>query len=470
MIKNLFQDRDFIISVIESSYDGIYITDKNSITLYVNKAYESLTGHDRSEYIGKSMEELMTQGLMTAHITQDVIKTKKPVTVTEQLISGKSVVVTGNPIFDENENIIACVTNIRDISEIISLEKKERLSKELISLYKNKYFDPSSLDNIVCESPITVSTFNYASKVAATDSTVLLTGETGVGKEVIAKYIHINSLRKDKNYIKINCGAIPENLLESELFGYVGGAFTGADPKGKLGLFEMADNGTLFLDEIGELPFNLQAALLRVLQDGEITRVGSTESRKVDVRIIAATNRNLWEMIENKLFREDLFYRLNVISVEIPPLRERKEDIPALVEMFIKNLNKKYNCNKTASYDFLYELSQKDWPGNIRELSNYVERQFILSDSDTISSSNTKSSNISTNNSQSNDTPLKSIDAKLLNSDDYNMDKIVSIVEAELIKSALEKSDTMNDAAKLLKISQPTFSRKYNKYKQNGLL
>ena len=264
MNNTMFTNKDFILSVLENSYDGIYITDKNSVTIYVNKAYENLTGHKRSEYVGKHMDDLIKAGIMKVHITRDVIASKKSVTTREELISGKNVLVTGNPIFNNNNEIIAVVTNVRDISEIISLEKKERLAKEVISRYQKQFFDASTMRNIVCESANTISVFNFAAKVAPKDSTVLLTGETGVGKEVIAKYIHYNSLRKDSNYIKINCGAIPENLLESELFGYVGGAFTGADPNGKPGLFELADNGTLFLDEIGELPLNLQSSLLRI--------------------------------------------------------------------------------------------------------------------------------------------------------------------------------------------------------------
>ena len=265
--NNLFTNKNFILSLLESSYDGIYITDRNSVTLYVNHAYERLSGHDRSEYIGKSMTELMNSGIMKAHITKDVIRSRKPMTITEKLISGKSVLITGNPLFDDNNEVIAVMTNVRDISEIISLEKKEKLSNEIISLYKKQYFNKFDLENIVCESPNSISVFDFASKVSAKDSIVLLTGETGVGKEVVAKYIHNNSLRKDNNYIKINCGAIPKNLLESELFGYIGGAFTGADPKGKPGMFELAHRGTLFLDEISEMSLATQVRLLRTLQE-----------------------------------------------------------------------------------------------------------------------------------------------------------------------------------------------------------
>lgn len=464
----MFTSKDFILSVLENSYDGIYITDKNSITIYVNKAYENLTGHKRSEYVGKHMDDLIKAGIMKVHITRDVITSKKPVTTREELISGKNVLITGNPIFNNNNEIIAVVTNVRDISKIISLEKKERLAKEVISRYKKQFFDTSTMRNIVCESANTISVFNFAAKVAPKDSTVLLTGETGVGKEVVAKYIHYNSLRKDNNYIKINCGAIPENLLESELFGYVGGAFTGADPNGKPGLFELADNGTLFLDEIGELPLNLQSSLLRVLQDGEVTRVGSTKTRKVAVRIIAATNRNLKQMIQEKTFREDLYYRLNVISINIPPLRERRDDIPPLAELFIERLNKKYNTKKQVSDTFLLELMSMSWPGNVRELSNFVERQYILSESDILTSIHDTTNNKKNDTYQDIQNSISSAAAE--DPDSLNMDKVVSSIEAALIKTSLKKSSNTKEAAKLLGISQPTFSRKYNKYKDMHLI
>lgn len=462
----MFTNKDFVLSILENSYDGVYITDKDSITVYVNKAYENLTGHKRSEFIGKHMDDLIKSGIMKVHITGNVIAAKKSITVKEELVSGKNVLITGSPVFDDNNEIIAVVTNVRDISEIIALEKKERLAKEVISRYQKQFFDASTMKNIICESPNTISVFNFAAKVAPKDSTVLLTGETGVGKEVVAKYIHYNSLRKDNNYIKINCGAIPENLLESELFGYVGGAFTGADPNGKPGLFELADNGTLFLDEIGELPLNLQSSLLRVLQDGEVTRVGSTKTRKVAVRIIAATNRNLKQMIQEKTFREDLYYRLNVISISIPPLRERRDDIPALAELFIERLNKKYNTKKKVSDTFLLELMSMSWPGNVRELSNFVERQYILNESDTLSA-------IYSNNLQQKEPDHNYLKYSLENAIDaasFNIEKVVSSIEASLIKNALKKSKNTKEAAKLLGISQPTFSRKYNRYKNQGLL
>ena len=449
----MFANKDFVFSILENSYDGIYITNKDSITVYVNKAYENLTGHKRSEYIGKHMDDLIKSGIMKVHITGDVISSKKSITVTEELVSGKNVLITGNPIFNDQNEIIAVVTNVRDISEIISLEKKERLAKEIISRYQKQIFDTATMKNIICESSNTISVFNFAAKVAPKDSTVLLTGETGVGKEVVAKYIHYNSLRKDNNYIKINCGAIPENLLESELFGYVGGAFTGADPNGKPGLFELADNGTLFLDEIGELPLNLQSSLLRVLQDGEVTRVGSTKTKKVAVRLIAATNRNLKKMIQEKTFREDLYYRLNVVPINVPPLRERPEDILPLIHSNLEKYNNQLGENKTLEPAALAVLLHYSWPGNIRELQNIVERLILTTRDNLITEENLPVFIRTSAEAQ----PVQSMEHTSLRA---SMER----AEKEVLTRALAEYKSTRAIAKALQVSQPTIVRKLHKY------
>lgn len=460
--NDILTNKDFIISVLENSYDGIYVTDTEGLTLYVNQAYENLTERDRSEYIGKYMSSLVDSGLMKTYITKDVVATGKTITVSETLVSGKHVIITGSPIFDGTGNIMAVVTNVRDISKIFALKRKESYSNGSLSFCKNMHFNPKELNDIVCESPQTITVFNIAKKAASKNSTVLLTGETGTGKDVIAKYIHYNSACKNENYIKINCGAIPPNLIESELLGYVNGAFTGADPNGKPGIFEMAHNGTLFLDEIAELPLEMQSTFLRVIQDGEVTRIGDTITRKVNVRIIAATNRDLIQMIKDGAFRADLYYRLNVISIHVPPLRERLDDIPELAELFIRQLNEKYHEHKRASNTFLMELMSMNWPGNIRELFNFVEQQFVMSESGIIELS-----------SYTNDPSSYISDPAELPSEEtesFNINTILNSVEASAIKYALKKCRTANDAASLLGISQPTFSRKYNKYKDQGLL
>jgi transcriptional regulator with PAS, ATPase and Fis domain len=232
--------------------------------------------------------------------------------------------------------------------------------------------------DLIARSPLTIRVMEMVARVANFDVSVLITGESGVGKEVIANAMHQHSQRSKGPLIKVNCGAIPETLLESELFGYDYGAFTGARKQGKPGMFELADKGTLFLDEIGDIPFSLQGKLLRALQDHEIMRIGSVKTTPVDVRIIAATNKNLDEMVQNGSFRDDFYYRLNVVSIEVPPLRERKEDIPLFVLHFLEKMNKKHQYNKRIASQVIDAFMLYSWPGNVRELENIIERMIIM--------------------------------------------------------------------------------------------
>ena len=291
----------FLNEIIENSYDGIYITDSSGKTILVNKAYERIFGVPRSQLIGEYMKDLVTKGILSTSITQDVVEKKEVITRTQTNANNKEVFITGNPIFDEEGNVHHVITNVRDITELISLNKKLHAEIDRADLYQSQLMKESSDENIVCNSQEFSSILNIARKISRMDSTVLILGETGVGKEIVAQYIHKHSMRDDKPYIKINCGAIPQNLLESELFGYVPGAFTGASAKGKSGMFELADTGTLFLDEIGELPINLQSALLRVLQDHEVTRVGGQKSKKVS---------DIDDLALNALFHHLFCYRL----------------------------------------------------------------------------------------------------------------------------------------------------------------
>ncbi len=291
-----------------------------------------------------------------------------------------------------------------------------------------------------------------ASKVAEVDSTVLITGESGVGKEVLASYIHANSKRSDKPFIKINCGAIPVTLLESEFFGYEKGAFTGASKEGKTGIFELAHNGTLFLDEIGEIPLPLQVKLLRVLQENEFLRVGGTKLIKVNVRIIGATNKDLEQEIKKGNFREDLFYRLNVVPIHIPSLRKRKEDILPLTLFFLKQFNEKYHKNKSISHEVIESFQNYNWAGNIRELQNIIERLVVLADSDHIDIADLPSifrrHNVSEAITIHKIMPLK---------------QAISFVEKQLITMAKEKYSTTSKIAEVLGVDQSTISRKINK-------
>lgn len=441
----------FLEKAIENSFDGVFIVDNQGKVLYVNKAYEKLAQKGREFFVGRDMDELIREGLMKLYISKEVIESGRSITRSENLLSGKEVIVTSTPVFDEDGKVIAAVTNVRDISEIIRLQEENICYRESLSYNTVE-------EKIVAVSPVTKGLLHTAKKIAQRDSTVLITGETGTGKEVFADYIYTNSQRNDKPFVRINCGAISPTLIESELFGYVKGAFTGASDKGKKGAFEIADGGTIFLDEIGELPLDMQVKFLRVLQEGELTRIGAERSQQIDVRVIAATNRDLKQMVKEKTFREDLYYRISVLTLELVPLRERLEDIPDLTRLFIKQLNEKYAGQKEATPHFLEELKERAWPGNIRELSNFVEQQYVINDSDVLHDFATlkKRSSVVQPVPQENG---ETVELPLL----Y---EAVEELEKDLVLKAMKQGKTTHEAAKLLGISQPTFSRKYNKYKE----
>ena len=454
-LDSIKENELYLESIIENSWDGIYITDRDGRTLKVNRSYERITNIPKEKLIGRYMKDLVNDGFMSGYITDRVVKEKSAVTIKQKANQNQRLLITGNPIFDPSGDVDKVITNVRDISELIELEKKLEISNEMTALYRKELFGNILENNIVCNSPKFKEVLHLAGKVAAKNSTVLLLGETGAGKEVVARYIHVNSKRSGNNYLKINCGAIPPALLESELFGYVGGAFTGANPKGKIGMFALAHEGTLFLDEIGELPLGLQSALLRVLQDGVVTRIGDGKGSQVDVRIIAATNRDLDEMIQNGLFRSDLYYRLNVISITVPPLRERPEDIPGLAEIFLNELNKKYDEQKIITSDFLDALERKEWPGNVRELRNFIEKQFVISDSDILDTFLQIASPGDGSGKHNQQIVVNGL---------IPMHEAVKTVEATLIHRAMNKYHNTHKAARALEMSQPTFFRKYKEY------
>lgn len=437
---------------IENSFDGVFIVDNKGKVLYVNKAYEKLAQRGRECFVGRYMDQLIDEGLMKLYISKEVIESGKSITRAENLLSGTEVIVTSTPVFDEEEKVIAAVTNVRDISEIIRLQEENICYRE--SLRYN-----TVEDKVVAVSPVTKELLRTAKKIAQKHSTVLITGETGTGKEVFADYIFSNSQRNEKPFVRINCGAISPTLIESELFGYVKGAFTGASEKGKKGAFEIADGGTIFLDEIGELPLDMQVKFLRVLQEGELTRIGAERSQKVDVRVIAATNRNLKQMVQEKTFREDLYYRISVLTLELAPLRERIEDIPDLTRLFINQLNEKYGGQKEATSHFLEGLMERPWPGNVRELSNFVEQQYVINDSGVLHS-------FASLKKQKEAAPAAKTADQVEAAELPSLYAAVEELEKDLVLKAMKQGRTTHEAAKLLGISQPTFSRKYNKYKE----
>lgn len=447
-----------IEAIIESSYDGIYVTDGQANTIMINSAYEIMTGIKRYEVIGRNMRDLVREGFMDQSVTLKVLETGKRATLRQRLRSGKEILVTGNPVFDDRGNIIMVVTNDRDMTELIKLHQQLEHSMQIAMAYKEKFQtmqESSSFGkDFVVVSKAMYDICDLVERVSKTDATVLFYGETGVGKDRLVEEVHKLSPRYNKGVlVKINCGAIPEALLESELFGYESGAFTGAKKEGKIGLFELADEGTVFLDEVECLPLSLQPKLLRAVQDFKIVRVGGTVPKKVDVRVVCATNMDLKEMVAKNQFRADLYYRLNVVSVVVPPLRERKEDIPHLVTFFINHFNQKYKKKKFATNETMDLLLSYAWPGNVREVANVIERLSVVTDKMQIDPEDLpheiRGNNITLDISR--EIPLKEyLEAK----------------EISIIRSAIKKFGSARKAAAVLKINHSTITRKLQRYEK----
>ncbi len=377
----------------------------------------------------------------------------------QQIRGGKKILVTGNPIFNENGEIAFVVTNDRDISELDHLRGQLQEAQALAKGYSSKLSELEmkgiDLSNIIFRSEEMQRIVEMALRVATVDTTVLLLGESGVGKGMVAKLIHKHSDRNLGPFIRVDLAGIPDSLVESELFGYEKGAFTGAKPEGKPGFFELANKGTLFLDEIGEIPLSTQSKLLRFLEDHEIIRVGGTEPKEIDVRVIAATNKKIEEMVAANTFRKDLYYRLNVVPIHIPPLRERRDDILPLIFHFLEKFNESYRKKKKISPKAIETLLQYDFPGNVRELANLVERLVVVTEENHIEP---KDLPTSVSSYTSNALPAS------LSAEDASLKESLKRYETILIEKALHKYGTQREAAKALRVDQGTISRKLKKY------
>ncbi|MFT9497560.1 sigma-54 interaction domain-containing protein [Anaerosolibacter sp.] len=447
--------------ILEISEDGFLIVDKDGYIIEINHAYSKFLGLSRNDILGKHVLEIIKNSKLPKILSTGEVD----INVVHQLVEGqapnneKYTFVTRAPVKD-GDQIIAAVGQVKFSLKTMELTNKlQRLDmelqyykKELERIAGSKYF----FDNMIGRNPDFLAIKKIAQKATKNDFTVLLTGETGTGKEVFANAIHYGSIRRNKPFVRINCAAIPSELLESELFGYTEGSFTGAKRGGKKGKFELANGGTIFLDEIGDMPLSMQAKLLRVLQEKEIERVGGYETIPIDVRVIAATNQNLEDKVNNHSFREDLYYRLNVIQAKIPSLRERSEDIPYFIEYFLKKLNEKYEAKIQIDPEAIEILSHYQWPGNIRELKNIIERSFALVDDHIIRTthlppnilSNVKRHFLMTTCSSSN-----------------TLNDIMDKIEKELILSSLNKNHhNCRKTAEELGIHRSTLYKKMDKH------
>ncbi len=445
-------------------YDGIYITDGQGKTLYVNEAYTRITGIRPEEVLGKYVDELLQAGVYLNAVTPEVLKQKKQVNAMgESLRNGTKMLITGSPVFDDEGNVKKVVIIDREITDLLQMKANLEASQQQIkAVEKDKIKSALEVEHLrklhfqkklIGNSLEIRQVIKSIEQVANLDVTVLITGETGAGKEVVADEIYQTSLRKNGPFIKVNCAAIPSNLLEAELFGYAKGAFTGAASTGKTGLFELADKGTIMLDEIGDMPMELQSKLLRVIQHKEVTRIGGAKPVKLDVRILSATNCDLKELVKQGRFREDLYYRLNVFPIHIPPLRSRVADIEILVRYFMEKYNAKYSKNAVIEPRGFEMLRLYSWPGNIRELQNIIERLVIVSETGGVISNEQIGNLLNIHPSYMSELVVEEMGLK----------EIVSNIEKRAIEKALSLCGSTRKAAKVLKVDQSTIVKKAKK-------
>ncbi|MGL4452902.1 MAG: sigma 54-interacting transcriptional regulator [Sarcina sp.] len=440
--------------ILENSSELICFVDEYGKVNYVNPTYKTVFLDEGERIIGTDIFSISPNGYRA-----QCFKSKEPMRNVLHTKNGIDIISKIDPIFIDGvfKGIISTSKPVNELKDLIDkLEKSE----EELNFYKEEFLKSvNSSSNSIIGSNTSLKKIMYiCEKAALSTSTVLVRGESGTGKELIAKFIHNESKRKDKPFVRVNCAAIPENLLESELFGYEKGAFTGAI-KAKPGKFEIADGGTIFLDEIGDMPMSMQVKLLRVLQEMEIERIGALEPKKINVRVIAATNRNLEELMETNNFREDLFYRLNVLSVNLPPLRDRKSDLPVLINHFIEKINKKLETSVTGiDFKALNVLESYNFPGNIRELENIIERAINLCDSNIIKIADFPPYII----------PSNSKNLNILELDENNILPFEEY-EKRIIIAAMKKYKSFNKAGKALGLTHRTISLKCKKYGVNKI-
>jgi len=444
---------------IDSITDEIFIADSRGFTEYVNSAVERIYGILPEKLIGKHVTELTEQNLFNPSATMRVIEERRRVTITQETSSGKTLVATSNPVFDSEGNLIRIVTTSRDMSDMASLNYRLGEAEKLIDAYqatisslRGKTF---ASERMIVSGNKMETLMKTLENIASVSTNVLISGESGVGKSVAARHVHNLSNRKDKPFVVINCGSIPEDLIESELFGNVEDSYSGSTRGGKAGLIELADGGTIFLDEVGDLPLSIQAKLFQVINEHKLMRIGGKDYIDVDVRIISATNRNLEQMVKDGTFREDLYYRLSVVPIVVPPLRERKDEIEELAWKFLSYYNNKYNYNKEFSPDLLNFFRCYTWPGNIRELENIIERLVVTVDGDLITKNDLPAGVIM--EEESDIYPL--IVNKMMSLKDAT-----SLMEQQLLSMAIQNSESTYKIAEILGVNQSTVVRKLKAY------
>jgi transcriptional regulator with PAS, ATPase and Fis domain len=452
-----------LLQIFNTIKAGLIITDKNGMVLWGNQYYSDLAKFNIQDYYGKNIREISKRENIKLpeekFLLDTAIETKKEVHEVVKYNTEDYVISTVSPVQGKDGHILFFLYTITNYSETVRMQKELSLSHARTSALEKQLqevqFRKLLGDDVVIKDKEMKRIFQMGSKLAFVSASVLILGESGVGKDVLAKFIHNSGDRKDYPFIHVNLGAIPKELFESQLFGYAPGAFTGASKNGKLGLIQLADKGTLFLDEVGELPLDIQVKLLQVLQDKAVRAIGSTEMVPVDVRIISATNRDLEKMVQQGTFRLDLYYRLNVIELRIPPLRQRKDDIPLLASAFLQEFNAKYEMHKELSPEVLALFRDYSWPGNIRELRHIVESLVVIGQVQIITPEQLPV-----------EYQIKRIKKQVeaLTYGDSGLKNIVENLEKQVISDALAKYPTATAAAASLKIDPSTLAKKRKKY------
>lgn len=466
MENRLQMEANDLFKILDSIYDAIYIADKNGVTLWINKASEMLLGKSREEVIGRTISELEQEGMYSPSAMRIAQEGRQQTVTTVQILAnGQKLLVTAQSILDQENELKYMVSHGRNITtamENVSFgelgEVESLFQRYLIEIRKTLIHVPHLNENelfFVGRSKAFAILLEWINKVAEVDSTVLITGETGVGKNLVAGQIHKASARYDKPFIHVNCAAIPEALLESELFGYQKGAFTGASANGKAGLVKLAEQGTLFLDEINEIPLHLQSKLLQLLQNKTYMPIGASQTLAANVRIIAATNGDLEESVKKGTFRADLFYRLHVLPIHIPPLRERREDIFHLLEFYLKKFTVAFKKKREFSPKTVELLQHYHWPGNIRELGNLVEQLVILAPRDKIDPSDLPR-HITTKGHTAPESREEATGGSLTS--------MVEELEKRMIEQAYDRYQSTRRAAEALGITHSLLMRRIAKY------
>lgn len=433
--------------VFEYAFDEIFVTDEQGIVVRVNSTCERHYQLAAEELVGKHVKELQKDGIFYPSATLEVIEKKRPIELVQTTKSGEYLHVRTRPVFDDEGNLRRVISYSRDLTELYQLRQKVEEMDNQLKTYKKELRETYEYEGLIFKSIAMQKIIETIKKVSVVDSTVLVLGETGVGKSRLVRHLHEVSHRKNESFYEINCAALPTNLIESELFGYSGGSFTGANREGKKGLLESAHKGTLFLDEIGEMPLEIQAKLLQVLQEKTFRPIGGRELKKVDVRIVAATNRDLSEMVKRGTFRKDLYYRLNVIPISIPPLRERTEDILPLVYHYLQHFNKKYGRDVKLAPSTLQMFVGYPWEGNNREIENVIERIVITAD-DIVTIE---------------DLPI-AMQESTVEQSGQSLYKMLEEVERNIILKAYKTCGSSYKVAEFLKISQSAATRKIKKF------